>query len=107
VLGGRFGEWLCSSNHRRRTEVKVIRKRIAAALVVLALGGLGGIAMSSNTAAQQHQASGLAVASKGSPSSQPVSTGTSGAAATSAVTSQPASQVLPGAGLAPRSKQDD
>jgi hypothetical protein len=107
VLVGRLAECLSSSKRPKEKQVKVIRKRIAAVLVVLALGGLGGVAMASNPAGQQHSATGPALASNGSPSTQPVSTGTSGATATPIVNGQPATQVLPGAGVAPRSKQDD
>ena len=64
-----------------------IRKRIAAVAVVLALGGLGGVAWGSHPAA--HHAAPASAVKQSSSSARPVSTGTSGAVLTPAVNTQP------------------
>ena len=71
--------------------MSAIRKRIAAGVVVLALGGLGGVAWANNPAAQQHAtpASIVSTTNHGGSTTRPVSTGTSGAVANPAVNTQP------------------
>lgn len=86
--------------------MKVIRKRIAAVLVVLALGGLGGYAMSTNPAAHQKAPVVAQLASQNGQSTSPVTTGASGAVSATPVSTQSGSVVLPGS-VAPKAKQDD
>ena len=64
-----------------------LRKRIAAVVVVLALGGLGGVAWGSNPAA--HHIASPSVTRQSGTNVRPVSTGTSGAVSTPAVNTQP------------------
>ena len=59
-----------------------IKKRIAAGAVVLALGGLGGVAWSNNPAAQHATPAAIVSTNHGGSTTRPVSTGTSGAATT-------------------------
>ena len=66
-----------------------IRKKIAAGVVVLALGGLGGIAWANNPAAQHATPASIVSTSHGGSSTRPVTTGTSGAVATPAANTQP------------------
>jgi hypothetical protein len=66
-----------------------IKKRIAAGVVVLALGGLGGVAWANNPAAQHVTPAPIVSTNHGGPTTRPVSTGTSGAVATPAVNTQP------------------
>ncbi len=66
-----------------------IKKRIATATVVLALGGLGGVAWANNPAAQHATPAPIVSTSHGGSTARPVSTGTSGAVATPAVNTQP------------------
>lgn len=68
-----------------------IKKRIAAGAVVLALGGLGGVAWANNPAAQHSTPAAIVSSNHGGSTTptRPVSTGTSGAVATPAVSTQP------------------
>ena len=66
-----------------------IKKRIAAGAVVLALGGLGGVAWANNPAAQHSTPAAIVSSNHGGSTARPVSTGTSGSAATPAVSTQP------------------
>jgi hypothetical protein len=66
-----------------------IRKRVAAGVVVLALGGLGGVAWANNPAAQHPTHPAIVSTNHGGSTTRPVSTGTSGAVSTPAVNTQP------------------
>jgi hypothetical protein len=66
-----------------------IRKRIATGAVVLALGLLGGVAWASNPAAHHAAPAAVVSTSHGGSATRPVSTGTSGAAATPVANTQP------------------
>ena len=66
-----------------------IRKRFVAGVVVLALGGLGGVAWANNPAAQHATPAPIVSSNHGGSNVRPVSTGTSGAVATPAVNTQP------------------
>jgi hypothetical protein len=66
-----------------------IRKRIAAGAVVLALGGLGGVAWANNPAAQHATPAPIVSTTHAGSTTRPVTTGTSGAVATPAVNTQP------------------
>jgi hypothetical protein len=59
-----------------------MKKRIATGVVVLALGGLGGVAWANNPAAQHVTPAPVVSTNHGGSTTRPVSTGTSGAAAT-------------------------
>ena len=65
-----------------------IRKRIAAGAVVLALGGLGGVAWASNPAVQHGTPAAIVSTNHGGTTTRPVSTGTSGVAATPVTSTQ-------------------
>jgi hypothetical protein len=69
--------------------MSAIRKRIAAGAVVLALGGLGGVAWANNPAVQHATPASIVSTNHGGSNVRPVSTGTSGAVATPAVNTQP------------------
>ena len=69
-----------------------IRIKIAAAAVCIGLGGLGGFAMASNPAANQAPAP-LVSSPENAHSTQPITTGASGAASTSAATPTPGTPV--------------
>ena len=69
--------------------MSAIRKRIAAGVVVLALGGLGGVAWANNPAAQHATPAPIVSTHQSGSSTRPVSTGTSGAVANPAVNTQP------------------
>ena len=69
--------------------MSAIRKRIAAGVVVLALGGLGGVAWANNPAAQHATPASIVSTNHGGSTARPVSTGTSGAVSTPAVNTQP------------------
>ncbi|MGE5857160.1 MAG: hypothetical protein ACM31K_01590 [Solirubrobacterales bacterium] len=66
-----------------------IRKRFVAGVVVLALGGLGGVAWANNPAAQHATPASTVSTQQGGSNTRPVTTGTSGAVATPAVNTQP------------------
>ena len=69
--------------------MSTIRNRIAAGAVVLALGGLGGVAWANNPAAQHGTPAAIVSTTHGGSTTRPVTTGTSGAVATPAVNTQP------------------
>jgi hypothetical protein len=69
--------------------MSAIRKRIAAGAVVLALGGLGGVAWANNPATQHATPAPIISTNHGGSITRPVSTGTSGAVANPAVNTQP------------------
>jgi len=66
-----------------------IKKRFVAGVVVLALGGLGGVAWANNPAAHHATPTAITATHNGGSTTRPVSTGTSGAVATPAVNTQP------------------
>ncbi len=66
-----------------------IKNRFVAGVVVLALGGLGGVAWANNPAAQHPTPPAITATHNGGSTTRPVSTGTSGAVATPAVNTQP------------------
>ena len=69
--------------------MSAIRKRIAAGVIVLALGGLGGVAWANNPAAQHASPASIVSTNHSGSTTRPVSTGTSGAVANPAVNTQP------------------
>ena len=66
-----------------------IKKRVLAGIVVLALGGLGGVAWADNPAAHHATPASVVSTNHGGSNVRPVSTGTSGAVATPAVNTAP------------------
>jgi hypothetical protein len=75
-----------------------IKKRIATGAVVLALGGLGGVAWASNPAAQHATPAPIAATHSAGSATSPVSTGTSGAAATPVANTQPLPSIVSNGG---------